>query len=313
MKPVTAFVGHADCARHDTGWKHPEHQGRLPALVRAVYRDMLTLHDHLREVEAQPASEDDLRLIHTDGYIARVREASRLAAQRGEPIGFEADAPVSGASWNAALAAVGGALTAVDLVLAGEVRNAFCAARPPGAAARADRAGGHALFNTVAIAARHLRERRGLGRVLVVEWRGSGTSALGELLGADPGVRLVGVGTGGAAAAAGHRASMVSLPPGTDAGLFLPAFEAALDTALAEDPPEFMLLAAGFDVLATDPLGGLALDAADVHPLTARLRERADAACAGRLVSVLEGGYDPPALGRAVVQHLRALAGLPSA
>jgi acetoin utilization deacetylase AcuC-like enzyme len=297
---VTGYVGHYDCARHDTGWKHPEHQGRLPAITRAVYRDMLALHEPLLEIEARPASESDLRLVHTPAHLDAVRRAVASAAAAGEPVVVAGDTIVSDASWGAALAATGAALTAVEAVLAGTVRNAFAAARPPGHGAGAEAVGGFSLFNNVAIAARHLRERRGLDRVLVVEWGGEGESRIGEVLAGDPGVRVITVSPAGEA----RREN------GAD---YLSALAAALDRATRDFPPDFFLLAAGFDVLAADPLGTHALEPADVHPLTRLLRERAEALSGGRLVAVLEGGYAPAETGRAVVQLLRVLAGLPSA
>jgi len=307
---LTAFVSHSDCARHDTGWKHPEHQGRLPALVRAVYRDMLTLHGHLLEVEALPASQDDLLLVHAPDLVERVREASRRAGEEGQPTVLEGEVAVSGASWDAALAAVGAALTGVEAVRRGDARNAFCAARPPGYAAGADRVGGFSLFNTVAIAARHLRQRLGADRVLVVEWGGTAPSAIPALLAEDAGARVLAVRQAAGAQVSSH-ARVVTLPPGSDGPLFVGAFEAALAEVLAAFTPQWVLLAAGFDMLAADPIGELAVDPADVYPLTRALCEAADTHCEGRLVSVLEGGYDPSATGSAVVQHIRALADLP--
>jgi acetoin utilization deacetylase AcuC-like enzyme len=308
---LTAFVSHPDCPRHDTGWKHPEHQGRLPALVRAVYRDMLTLHGHLLEVEAEPASEADLELVHTAALIGQVREASAVAAERGQPQPLEGTVVVSGASWDAARAAVGSALSGVEVVLRGDARNAFCATRPPGYAASADRVAGYSLFNSVAVAARHLRERRAVERLLVVEWGGIASSATPALLAADAGVRVLSVRqTLGARAAAD--AHLITLPAGSDGSLFRATFEAALTEVLLGFNPDFVLLAAGFDSLSTDPLGTLRLDPADYYHLTTTLRQAADHHCDGRLVSVLEGGYDPSGTGRAVVQHLRALADLPS-
>jgi acetoin utilization deacetylase AcuC-like enzyme len=306
----TAFVSHPDCARHDTGWKHPDHQGRLPGLVRAVYRDMLTLHGHLLEVEASPATEEDLRLVHTDAYIERVRRASAAAAAAGQPQPFAGEVVVSGATWEAATAAVGTALTGVGAVLRGDARSAFCAARPEGFAAAAGAAGGFSVFNSVAVAARHLRERRGVDRLLVVQWGGIAPVATADLLAGDEGTRVLAVREARGPAAAGE-AHVVTLPPGSDGALFAGALEAALSELLGGFQPEFVLLAAGFDPLAADPLGSLRLEPIDYHGLTRILVEVAEDVCGGRLVSVLEGGYDPPALGRAVVQHLRALRDLP--
>lgn len=314
---TTAFVSHHDSPRHDTGWDHPDHQGRIPALVRAVYRDMVALHDHLVQVEARPATEDDLLLVHTPEYVRAVREAVAHAAEQGRPVPFQAELVVSDASWDAAVASVGAAITGVETVLAGEARNAFCTARPPGRDAAASHAGGHSVFNSVAVAARHLRDRRGVGRVLVVDWGARAPLGTGEILASDPGVRVVSVHQhpGPSLAdetpgAAGLRSFVVPAGAGGE------TFSAALADALADAGDwgaEWILHSAGFDILAGDPLGGLAVAPREVHDLTILLRETADRVCGGRLVSVLEGGYDPAATGQAVVQHLRALAGLPAA
>lgn len=319
--PTTAFVSHHDTSRHDTGWNHPDHQGRLPALVRAVYRDMLTLHGHLLEVEARPATEADLLRVHTPEYVRAVREAAEQAEREGRSIPFQGEVVVSGASWDAALASVGGAITGVESVLAGEVRNAFCTARPPGRDALADRAGGHSLFNSIAIAARHLRERRGVERVLVVDWGARAPLGTSEVLADVPGIRVLSVhqhaapalvdGDASAPAPAGSRGvRCVGVEAGADGAAFGAALAAGLDEELAANAPDFILLSAGLDILVGDPLGGLAVQPRDVFDLTTVVRGAADRACGGRMVSVLEGGYDPPATGRAVVQHLRALAGL---
>ncbi len=316
---TTAFVSHSDCALHDTGWKHPEHQGRLPALVRAVYRDMLALHDRLLEVEAVPATEEDLLLVHSQHYIEAIAAAVDRARAEGGSLPLAGDAMVSGATLAAALAAAGAAITGVEVVLRGEVRNAFCASRPPGEGARVEAAGRFSLFNNVAIAARHLQLRRGLQHVLIVQWGGEGGGALAEIFAGEPGVRVVSVQEQSPVppvpadlrADPGHRC--VFLPAGAGGELFASTFEAVLREALADFTPELILLAAGFDILAADPLGELALEPQDLYALTLHLRRCADSLCSGRLVSVLEGGYSPAATGQAVVQHLRALSNRPPA
>lgn len=309
---TTAFVSHADCSRHDTGWGHPDHQGRLPALMRHVYRDMLTLFDPLLEVEARPAEEAALLRAHTPGHLRRVREAVEAAARAGRPIPMPGGPVVSGASWDAAVAAAGAAITGAEMVLAGEVRNAFCAARPPGNEAGRDGPGGFSLFGNVAVAALHLVERMGLARVLVLECGGGFGSGSAEILGADGRVRFLSVHQGepGEAGPSPH----VTLPPGATLDPYLAALRGGLDRVLRDGwRPEFLLVSLGFDSLASDPLGTLALQPADFHALTVWLRERAEELCGGRLAAVLEGGYDADGSGRAAVQHLRALAGLPPA
>jgi acetoin utilization deacetylase AcuC-like enzyme len=313
---LTAFVSHSDCARHDTGWNHPDHQGRLPLLVRAVYKDMLTLHGHLLDIEALPATEDDLRLVHTPDYLAELRDAVARAAAHGQPLAlFEGGPIVSGASWDAALAATGTVLTGAEIVLRGDARSAFCMARPPGSGAGVDRTDGFSLVNHVAIAVRHLRQRRGIERVLVVEWAPEGgDTPTASILADDPGVRTIVIAgaTAGAGSSQAGDAAAVTLPataPVPAAEALLPA---AFDALLADFSPSVMLLSAGFHGLEDDPVHPLAWKPVDYYGLTRIIDEQAVAVCGGRLVSVLDGGYSR-SLGAAVVQHLRALAGLPAA
>jgi acetoin utilization deacetylase AcuC-like enzyme len=318
MHDVTAFVSHEDSSRHDTGWSHPDHQGRLPAIVRAVQRDMVALWEPLRQTEAAPATEKDLLLVHTPAYIDRVREMATDAARAERTLLLDG-VPVSGASWDAALAGVGAALTAVEAVLDGEVRNGFALARPPGRGAGADAAGECSLFNNVAIAARHLRARRGIRRVLVIAWGARQPSALAEVLEEDDGIRLISIHQHPQSfpdpeATADHPPiDGVALAPGSGGDAFAAALRELLSTIPADESPDFVLLSAGFCILAADAHGSLAVEPDEVHAITVALREWADAHAGGRLVSVLEGGYAANETARAVIQHLRALAGLPAA
>jgi acetoin utilization deacetylase AcuC-like enzyme len=307
----TAFVSHPDCARHDTGWKHPDHQGRLPALVRAVHRDMIALHEHLLEVEGVPAGESELRRVHSSDHLERIRSASLEAERAGRTQRLDGEVYVSGASWDAARAAAGTAVTGVRVVLDGRARNAFSAARPPGAAAAAGGVGGFSLVNNAAVAASHLRAN-GVASVLVVEWSGVPDSAIAGVLGEDPGVRVLSIGPSRsvAAEASAERSWSIGLPPGSGGELFRSVFEGALDDLLATWTPEFCLLSTGFDILEGDPVGRLTIRPAEIHALTRSLVERVEYACGGRLTSILDGGYDASALGAAAVMHLRALIGL---
>ena len=295
LMSVTAFVSHEHASLHDTGWSHPDHQGRLPAIVRAVQRDMAALWEPLAQMEAVPAGEDDLLLVHTPAHVARVAARAAEAQVAGRTLELDG-VPVSGASWDAALASAGAALTAADAVLRGDVRNAFAVARPPGRGARPDAAGGHSLFNTAAVLARRLVERQGVGRVLVLAWGDAVPDALEEALGGDPRIRLASV----------HRGVVPAGARGGD-------FALAQHESLGADRCDFVVLSAGFDILAADPEGELGVEPDEVHALTVALRGWAEEHAGGRLVSVLEGGYDAAATARAVVQHLRALAGVGAA
>ncbi|MBI4408396.1 MAG: histone deacetylase [Gemmatimonadetes bacterium] len=322
MAHPTALVLHPDCARHDPGWGHPEHQGRLPAIIGAIYQDTPALIEHVLQREGRLAAPAELLRVHTPEHVELVRRAAEAAQEQGQPVFLDADTVVSAASWDAALAAVGCAITAVELVLEEDAASAFAATRPPGHHASADTPMGFCLFNNVAVAARWAQAERGIGRVLIVDWdvhHGNGTQ---DIFYEDPTVYYLSLhlsphypGTGsaherGAGAGLGTTRN-IPLAPATTAEEYLRLFRGALDDAVAEFAPELVLVSAGFDCLAQDPLGGLRLEPQDLHALTAVLLERARPTAAGRVVALLEGGYVPRRMGEGVVNVLRALAGLP--
>ena len=308
---VTAYVSHEDCSRHDTGWNHPDHQGRLPAITRAVYRDMVALWEPLLQVQGAHAGEADLRRVHTQRHIDDVRRTAIAAAAEGRPLEL-GGVPVSGASWDAALAAAGSALVATDVVLRGEARNAFVPARPPGRGATPDAPGEYSLLNTVAIAARQLRQARGSARVLVVAWGARPADAIRASIAGDAGITVLSIHQQQDEGGEPH-ARDAALPAGSGGPELGAAMRALLDGIPPGDSPDFVLLSAGFDILAGDPQGGLSVTPLEVYDLTLQLREWVDDRAGGRLVSVLEGGYEPAATAAAVVQHIHALAGLSAA
>lgn len=260
--------------------------------------------------EARHATEGELELAHDAGYVRAVRD---LAARGGGAL--DADTLVSPGSWDAATAAVGALLDAVDLAVAGTATRSFCAVRPPGHHALRDGGMGFCLFGSVGVAAHYARARHGIARVLIVDWdvhHGNGTQALVQ---DDAELRFVSMhqwpwypGTGPADDRGPHgTVRNVPLPPGLPRDTYRGALLGGIDALTAGWTPELVILSAGFDSLAGDPLGGFTLEMDDVTTLTRALVERADSWCGGRLVSALEGGYDPARLGEAVVTHLRAL------
>jgi len=322
VSPVTTgFFLHPASPLHDTGWSHPEHQGRLRALASTVGKDLLTLHGHVNQFEPGAADEADLLRVHTESHVEQVRRACRMAEERETIVSLDADTKVSAASWDAATGSAGAGIAAARAVVEGKIRTAFVATRPPGHHATPDRPMGFCLFNNVAVTARWLQAMGHAERVLIVDWdvhHGNGTQ---DVFYADPSVFFLSIhqsphypGTGGASetgAGDGEGTTLnVPLPGGTPRRDYLAAFDHALSDAVGRFEPEFVLMSAGCDVLAGDPLGGMLLEPEDLHGMTRRVVEVGASACEGRVVAFLEGGYDPRRLGEGAVAVVRALAGL---
>ena len=306
---MLGFISHADCGRHDTGWGHPEHVGRLRAIPRALRNDF-ELFERVSHLEGRHATADELSLAHDPAYVAAVRAIAERGGGR-----IDADTVVSDGSWDAATASAGSVLDAVDLVVREPGARAFCAVRPPGHHALRSRGMGFCLFGNVALVAHYARARHGLDRVLVVDWdvhHGNGTQALIE---AEAAIRFVSMhqwpwypGTGPAEDRGPHGSVWnVPMRAGLPALRYVEALERAVDAAAAEFTPELLFVSAGFDSLRGDPLGGFTLEMEHIDHLTRALVARAEAWCGGRVVSVLEGGYAPDRLGEACVVHMRAL------
>lgn len=306
---TVAFVSHSDCGRHDTGWGHPEHVGRLRAIPRAL-RNHPELFQSVLHVEGRHATPEELALAHDPRYVEQIRV---IVEAGGGPL--DADTVTSPGSWDAATAAAGCVLDSIDMAVDGRATRSFCAVRPPGHHALRARAMGFCLFGSVAIGAHYARQRHGLERILIVDWdvhHGNGTQALVEH---EPDVHFVSMhqwpwypGTG-AADDHGVHANVwnVPMPPSLPAERYVTAFLEAVDAATTGWTPDLVLVSAGFDSLAGDPLGGFTLEMEDVARLTTEMVDRATAWCAGRLVSALEGGYVPDRLGEACMVHLEGL------
>ena len=314
-QPQAARVGYVWDARykqHDTGRGHPERAERLGAIERAI--TAAGLKPRLQQIPPRVCAEKWLLAAHGADYLKLVREA--VAQGRSNlPTG---DTLISAGSLDAALLAAGGVLAACDAVISGQVQSAFCAVRPPGHHASADRGMGFCVFNNVAIAARYLQQQYGLERILILDWdvhHGNGTY---DILKQDQHVFQFHLhqsplypGTGRAEETGEGQGKGFTLnnplPAGAGLKEILPLFQKKLLPAMETFKPQFILISAGFDAHEADPLGGLKLTTADYAKLTEVVCDLAERYGGGRIISVLEGGYDLTALGESVAAHLRVL------
>ncbi|NNU79304.1 histone deacetylase family protein [Halovulum dunhuangense] len=304
---TTLLVTHDDCLHHVTPPGHPEQVARLEA-VRTALAD--PAFDALLREEAPLATDAQIRLAHPQSHLDRIRAAvpSHGFAQ------LDADTHLSPGSLQAALRAAGGIVRAVDAVLDGEARNAFCATRPPGHHAERETAMGFCLFGTVVIGARHALER-GLSRVAIVDFdvhHGNGTQDLvwndARIFFASSHQSPLYPGTGLAHERGAHDNVLnVPLLPGTDGAGFRQAWETFVLPALEAAAPEMILVSAGFDAHRDDPLANLRLTERDFAWVTNAICDVADRHAAGRVVSTLEGGYDLHALAASAATHVETL------
>jgi acetoin utilization deacetylase AcuC-like enzyme len=296
--PLPVFT-HPSCLRHDPGPEHPESPARLSAVLARVRHE-----PRLQLTEAQPASRDPLLAVHAAQYLAGLEAMSG----RGGGALF-LDTILSRDSWAAVLGATGAVLGAVDHAIAGH-GPAFAAIRPPGHHALTARGMGFCLVNNVVVAARHV-QRAGRARVLIVDWdvhHGNGTQALVET---DPTVRYVSLhqhpwypGTGAADERGVGNIFNVPRGPGKPPSLYVGDLWSAIVSATTDWAPDAVLVSAGFDAMAGDPLGGFTLEPEHYSDLSRRLRERLPKV---PIVGMLEGGYVPGRLAEGVVAHLRGL------
>lgn len=299
---------------HLTGADHPEKPERLVRIT-----DVLTergLVDACISIAATPVDVNLVRLNHDDTYLTRLQQA----CEANRPFIDIPDSRICPDSWTIAQLAAGAAINAVDEVLAGRVDNAFCAVRPPGHHAERNVSMGFCLLNNIAIAARHLLEDHGLSRVLILDWdvhHGNGTQHSFEedscvmyiSLHGHPGVVYPGTGfvdERGRGAGEGFTLNVPILPPGRD-DVWRRAFDESILPAVARFDPQFVLISAGFDAHRDDPLAPLELETESYGWMTDEVVRIARDHCDGKLVSLLEGGYDLNALADSVALHVTRL------
>jgi acetoin utilization deacetylase AcuC-like enzyme len=304
----TLLLSHPACLNHLTPAGHPERPDRLRAIDQALENEKF---QSLARVEAPLAPLDVIALCHPMDYIEAIRDASPAEGL----VRLDADTSMSPGSFEAALRAVGGAKLAVDEVMTGKAVNAFVATRPPGHHTETARPMGFCLFNNAAIAARYAQKTHGVERAAVVDFdvhHGNGSQ---DIFWSDKSVMYCSTHEmplypgSGAVGERGEFNTIVNAPlsAGDGGDAFREAFETAILPRLREFKPDVFIISAGFDAHTRDPLANLNLVEADFSWVTKKLMEIADTSAKGRVVSLLEGGYDLQALSRSVAAHVSAL------
>ncbi len=305
---TTLLLSHPACLEHATPPGHPERPDRMRAVEAALSADRF---NSLQRDLAPEGTLDAVALCHNEHYIEELRHVAPTSGL----IYLDGDTSMSPGTWEAVMRAVGGAVAATDAVMTGGVDNAFVATRPPGHHAEIGKPMGFCFFDHAAIAARHAQRKYGVARVAVVDFdvhHGNGTQ---DILGSDPDMLYVSShqwpcypGTG-ASEERGVADNVLNLPlpPGATGPDFRRAWERNGLPAVDVWAPELLIVSAGFDAHRSDPLAELRLDTEDFGWMTDQLLTLADTHCGGRLVSVLEGGYDLNALAASAALHVRRL------
>jgi acetoin utilization deacetylase AcuC-like enzyme len=304
----TLLITHPTCLDHVTPAGHPERPDRLRAVERALEAEKF---QSLERAQAPAAALEIIALCHPMEYITELRDATPSEGL----VQIDADTSMSPGSFEAALRAAGGGIFAVDEVLSKKVDNAFVATRPPGHHAETARPMGFCLFDNVAIAARYAQQRHGIGRVAIVDFdvhHGNGSQ---EIFWDDDTVMYCSThqmplfpGTG-AMNESGEYDTVVNAPlrPGDGGEAFRAAFEGRILPRLRDYQPELVIISAGFDAHVRDPLANINLIEGDFTWVTRKLMDVADRCAGGRIVSMLEGGYDLQALGNSAAAHVMTL------
>ena len=305
---TTLLIHHPASLEHQTGSGHPERPDRIRAVDKVLAGDAFGSLDRRL---AEKATFEQVALAHPREYVDAIEEA---APQNGS-VRIDSDTVMSPGTLEAILRGAGAGVQGVDAVLGGEAKNAFAAMRPPGHHAEKTRAMGFCLFNNAAIAARHAQVKHGIGRVAIVDWdvhHGNGSQ---DIFWADATVMYCSThqmplypGTG-ATGERGDHDTIVNAPlrPGANGEAFRDAFESRILPRLEAFGPELIILSAGFDAHWRDPLANLQLEAQDFAWATKKMMDLAERHAGGRLVSILEGGYDLQGLGESVSAHVQTL------
>ena len=312
----TGYYAHPDCKKHNMGTGHPECAERINAIEDRLL--ISGVADALDRREPTPAAMGELLLAHGRRHVAALRGLNDILleeVQAGGPDHYSLDPDTVMNTWTlrAALLSAGAAIDAVDAVMAGELENAFCATRPPGHHATRNQAMGFCFFSNVAVAAKYACERHGLKRVAIIDFdvhHGNGTE---DIVAGDERILMCSFyqhpfyPEGGSVK---NDANLLNLP--------VPAYTKGMDVRelaatqwlprLHAHQPELIIISAGFDAHREDDMGQLGLVEQDFAWLTQRIKDVAQQHCQGRIVSCLEGGYNPSALARCVEAHLRVLA-----
>jgi len=310
---MIGFIWHELFAKHLAGYTHVESPQRIEAILKRIRKSPVV--PSLSFIEAEPAKIEWLERVHDRDYVKAM-----LSLEIEEAVILDwGDTVATKATPAAALHAAGAGVQAARLVLDGKISSAFCCVRPPGHHAERNRAMGFCVFNNIAVAAAHLIEAERLKRVAIVDWdvhHGNGTE---RMFIEDNRVLYIslhqyphypGTGSSEMTGSGRGRGYTINLPMGAGAGdrEYIAAFRDRVIPTLDEFRPEFILISAGFDAHEDDPLSGTILTTSAYRTMTVLLKASAEKHCRGRIVSMLEGGYDIPALAESVEEHVAALA-----
>ena len=308
----TGLVYHDIYLQHQTGADHPESPQRLKAIIErlkqnGLFEQMLLLPD-------LPDAADWLTTVHDTEYIERARDSYAIGARFLDCM----DVPISAKSYESAIKAVSGVLAAIDAVMNAKVKNAFCAIRPPGHHARKDEAMGFCIFNNIAIASKYIQKKYNLKKVLIVDWDVHHGNGLQETFYDDPNVLYFSThqhpfypGSGsemekGIEKGENYTINVPLSARATDDD-YRKVFEEIFTPAAMEFSPDFVLISAGFDAHKDDPIGQMQVTQKGFAELTRIVKQIAQQCCNGRIVSILEGGYDLTDLANSVEEHVKVL------